>query len=117
MSQGFLRRESLLLVGTAILCLIAFISARRYSAVVSQLDNLGITAARADVQDRLMGTLVDISRLNTNDEEWHQLANGKPLIIWVADLERCDACLATIGDWKRSECVEKPLTSGAAASA
>lgn len=57
---------------------------------------------RSSVQDRLIGTTIDLARLAGRPESRRsQLV--RPSLIWILDLDRCDGCFDTVVDWSELE--------------
>lgn len=60
-------------------------------------------AMRSAVQDRLIGSRIEIQQLLAEADSDSSYVGSKPAILWVLDLERCHRCLAGVGGWTRLE--------------
>lgn len=92
--------------GPVISKLVGVTAVRRHDAVKKELVAASIPAIRTERRDRLIGTVVDITKLIDGGVHWNARVADKPLVIWILDFERCDAWLAALGEWSRLERVE-----------
>jgi hypothetical protein len=80
------------------------LSVRRNAQTDVHLQRMSLPAARAQAQDRLVGTVVDVAALSGGME---RRGDGnvphRPAIVWLLDLDRCSGCFDSVGEWTRLE--------------
>ena len=94
-------REATITAALVLAVLAIAVAWSRNSALQADLARDRASALRAQIQDRLMGTTVDLSSWTEGGEREPGL--GTPTVLWVLDLDRCSGCFDQIGPWARLE--------------
>lgn len=79
------------------------ISVSRYNDAREAIAFMENTYKRAQVQDRLIGTPIDLGALDPTLK--HRLQNDKAerTVLWILKTEDCDGCFDDLGGWRRLE--------------
>lgn len=79
------------------------IAISRYNEARVTIDRMEGGFKRAQTQDRLIGTHVDVAMLIDGTTDDYAAELGKRTLLWIIDVENCAGCFDELGGWRRLE--------------
>jgi len=99
--RGHALRRGLSVVAVLAVTSVAIDAMRQHRVALGLIDRLDHSAARAQIQDRLIGQRLDLSALLDDGVGEGQL--DARTVLWVVDLEECVGCFDSVVSWARLE--------------
>ncbi|MGH7467409.1 MAG: hypothetical protein ACRENP_05420 [Longimicrobiales bacterium] len=80
---------------------VAYVGIRRTADARELVDSMRLSSARAQAQDRLIGSTLKLARV---DAVRQARTNGsRRMLMWIVNLDKCSGCFDAVGEWTRLE--------------